>query len=52
MPYRNNSKKYGDLIININLIMPKSLSDEQKTELKKVFDYKEKAILDNIVIEI
>ena len=52
LPYKNNPNKYGDLIITINLIMPEALTDEQKTELKKTFNYKERTQLDNKVIEI
>ena len=52
LPLKNNPNKYGDLIITINLIMPEALTDEQKTELKKTFNYKEKSLPDNKVIEI
>lgn len=52
LPLKNNPNKYGDLIITINLIMPEALTDEQKTELKKTFNYKERIQPDNKVIEI
>ena len=52
LPLRENPNKYGDLIITINLVMPEVITDEQKTELKKIFDYKEGIQLDNQIIEI
>ena len=52
LPLKNKPNKYGDLIITINLIMPEDLTNEQKTELKKMFNYKERTQLDNKVIEI
>ena len=52
LPLQNKSNKYGDLIITINLIMPEVLTNEQKTELKKMFNYKEITQLDNNIIKI
>ena len=52
LPLKENPNKYGDLIVTINLIMPEVITDEQKTELKKTFDYKERTQTDSQVINV
>ena len=52
LPLKNNPNKYGDLIITINLIMPEVITDEQRSELKKIFNYKERIQSNSHVIKI